>query len=412
MRVLRALLRLVDVGLRGDELRPVALLDLGPRLGDRVVADAGRVGTHVRDEADGAAVALEIDAFVQRLGDLHRPLGAEVEVARRVLLELGRRVRRRRVALLLLAHDLGDPVGAALEVGPHAARLLAVGDLEAFVVGRGELGQDRRVGLGSQTRGDVPVLFGDEGVDLALAVDEEAERHRLHAAGGEAEGELGPDQRRDVVAHDAVEHAASALGVVEVLVELARVLDAVVDALLRDLVELDALDLEARALDLLLDVERDRLALAIGVGRQHHGVDLLGRGLELFEDLLFALDDRVRLREIVREVDGLRALGQVLQVSLRGEDVVARAEVFLDGLRLGRRLNDNERLGHHDLLGPRAGAFGSTSLGSNNRLPEPATSRKWARKGWVLPNPWPAAGRAAAPTRSPGPPTAPACPPT
>jgi hypothetical protein len=270
----------------------------------------------------------------------------------------------------------------------------------------------RRAGLGPQADGDVPVLFGDEGVDLALAVDEEAEGHRLDAAGGEAEGELGPDQRRDVVADDAIEDAASALGVVEVVVELARVLDAVVDALLRDLVELHALDLEARALDLLLDVERDRLALAIGVGRQHHVVDLLGRRLELLEDLLFALDDRVGLREIVREVDGLRALGQVLEVPLRGEHVVARAEVLLDGLRLGRRLNDNERLGHHDLLSPQAGALGSTSLGSNNRLPERATSRGWPRRGWVVPIPLPAAKRPAAPTWGPGPLTTPACPPT
>ena len=42
---------------------------------DGVVADAQRVGTHVRDETDRAAVLAEIDAFVEPLRDLHRALG-------------------------------------------------------------------------------------------------------------------------------------------------------------------------------------------------------------------------------------------------------------------------------------------------------------------------------------------------
>ena len=96
---------------------------------------------------------------------------------------------------------------------------------------------------------------GLERFDFALAIDDQPQRDGLHAAGREAERELRPHEGRDVVADDAIEDAAGALRVVEVGVELARVGDAVIDALLRDLVELDAGDLALGALDLVRDVE-------------------------------------------------------------------------------------------------------------------------------------------------------------
>jgi hypothetical protein len=119
----------------------------------------------------------------------------------------------------------------------------------------------------------------------------------------EPERELAPHERRHVVADDAVEDAAGALRVVEVLVELARVGDAVLDPLLRDLVELDALADALRLLELLGDVPRDGLALAIGVGREQDFVGALGGGLQLLEDLLLAGDDLVRLLKAVLDVD-------------------------------------------------------------------------------------------------------------
>ena len=168
---------------------------------------------------------------------------------------------------------------------------------------------------------------------------------RLHAAGREAERELRPDERRDVVADDAIEDAASALRVVEVLVELARVRRRrAATPFFVISWNSTRCDLEAWPLELLRDVPRDGLAFAIGVGREQDVVGLLGRGLELGQDLLLALDDLVRLREVLLDVDA-HLLGQVLDVTLRGEDLVARAQVLLDRLRLRRRLDDDECLG-------------------------------------------------------------------
>ncbi len=85
-------------------------------------------------------------------------------------------------------------------------------------------------------------------------------------------------QARQRIAPDAVEHAAGALRLVEMLVEAAGMLEAFVDALLGDLVEEDALDLHllVRLLHLLHEVVGDGLALAVGVGGEQDLLDLLG----------------------------------------------------------------------------------------------------------------------------------------
>ena len=71
----------------------------------------------------------------------------------------------------------------------------------------------------------MPVLFGDEALDLALALADELERDRLHAAGGEAAADLVPQERADLVAHQPVEHAARLLRVDHLHVDLARMLE-------------------------------------------------------------------------------------------------------------------------------------------------------------------------------------------
>ena len=84
---------------------------------------------------------------------------------------------------------------------------------------------------------EIPVFLGLEDLDLVFAVDDHAGRDRLHAPGGKAPADLAPQQRRELVADDAVENAARLLGVDQVLVDLARGGDALRDNLLRDLVE-------------------------------------------------------------------------------------------------------------------------------------------------------------------------------
>ena len=67
-----------------------------------------------------------------------------------------------------------------------------------------------------------PVLARREGLDGPFALDHQAHRDRLHAAGGEAAAHLAADERAQRVAHEAVHDAARLLGVDEAHVDVTR----------------------------------------------------------------------------------------------------------------------------------------------------------------------------------------------
>ena len=109
----------------------------------------------------------------------------------------------------------GRRLGARADVEP--VELLAVGADEPrrrtarrrFVC---EVGDDR------------PVFARDEALDLGLAVADEPQRHRLHAAGRAGAGQLAPQHRRQREADEIVERAAGQIGVDQGRVDLARML--------------------------------------------------------------------------------------------------------------------------------------------------------------------------------------------
>ena len=94
-----------------------------------------------------------------------------------------------------------------------------------------------------EARVEQPVLLALEGFDLLLAVNDHARGDRLHAPRGQALLYLAPEQRGELIADDAVKYAPRLLGIDKVLVDAARVLDALGDDLFGDLVEGHALGL-------------------------------------------------------------------------------------------------------------------------------------------------------------------------
>ena len=156
---------------------------------------------------------------------------------------------------------------------------------------------------------------------------------------------------RDLVAVEAVEDAARLLGLDEVVVDLAGVLDRGEDRGLGDLVEDHPVDRQAlRRLELVEEVPGDRLALAVLIGGEVEGVGVLDQLLQLRDvALLVARHDVVGLEAVV-DVDrepaprlvldlgrGVRGVvGQVADVTDRGLDDVVRAQVAADGAGLGR----------------------------------------------------------------------------
>ena len=237
MRVLRAGLGLEGAGLFGVVVGPVAAHDELFRSVQRFLRQAQGVGTHIGDETDGA-LAGDVDAFIELLGHRHRAFRRHAEAARGLLLQRGGDERGRGRAGLFPALDgLDGKVVFADRVNDRVDLVLAV-ELHFFLLRAVEAGDDAaRLFDAVERHVEIPVFLGLEDLDLVFAVDDHAGRDRLHAPGGKAPADLAPQQRRELVADDAVENAARLLGVDQVLVDLARGGDALRDNLLRDLVE-------------------------------------------------------------------------------------------------------------------------------------------------------------------------------
>ena len=156
--------------------------------------DAQRVGTHVGDQTHGA-VACNVHAFVQCLGSAHRAGGREAKGTAGVLLQGGGDKGRRGLAAALAFFQLGDGVAFTIQRGHDGIGLLFVGDGQLFAVsGSGQAGRKAvfAVALGVQRGVDVPIFIGLEVFNFQLAVADQAHRHALHTAGGEAAADLAP----------------------------------------------------------------------------------------------------------------------------------------------------------------------------------------------------------------------------
>ena len=174
-------LRLVDATLGHRELGPVALADDLARLAHGDPRDRRRIGSHVGDQADLALGRR--DPFVQPLGDRHRPLRPEAEATARFLLQGRGRERRRGRTLLGARADLGHVRMESRDRGAMTLGGLRVADVEGGSVDPHHLGREALAGGRVEQRLDRPVLAGAEGADLALALDDEADRDGLHATG-------------------------------------------------------------------------------------------------------------------------------------------------------------------------------------------------------------------------------------
>ena len=342
VRVLRACASLVAPGLGGAVRLAVVVGYKAARGGERLLAETQRVGAHVGYEADGA-LAGDVHALVKLLGYAHRAARGHAQAAAGLLLQRAGDEGRRGAALLLAALHGVYRKRVVLYVGYDAVDLLLAFDVDLFlalaVVARGEL-----AAVVAQQRGvEQPVLLGHKGAYLLFAVDHHARGHALHAAGAEAAADLLPQQRTQLVTHDAVEDAPRLLGVHQVYIYFARRLDALRDHFLRYLVEGHAHGLVVGQAEQLLQMPGDGLSLAVRVGREVDDVRLFRALFELGDDVLLALDrDIVRL-EAVFYVHAHRALGQVTQVTHAGEDLEVLAQIFLYGSCFRRRLDDNER---------------------------------------------------------------------
>ena len=102
-----------------------------------------------------------------------------------------------------------------------------------------------------------PVFFRIESPNFPLTFHYQLHGHRLHPTGGQATGDLGPQQRRDHVTDHAIEEAPGLLGVDPIDVQLAWLGEGFLNGLLGDLVEHHALVAAVITTDSLAQVPGD-----------------------------------------------------------------------------------------------------------------------------------------------------------
>src|SRR5262249_53855696 len=141
------------------------------------------------DETDGAVAG--IDAFVELLREAHGSLGAEAELAGRLLLQRRSRERRCGIAAALLAIDLQHLEIAVRGIPPRALdRMRLAGVLERELLDLLSLVFDqleRELLRGVLARSlDGPVLARLEGGNFFFALADEPQRRALHATGGQS----------------------------------------------------------------------------------------------------------------------------------------------------------------------------------------------------------------------------------
>ena len=192
--VLRPGLRLILTGRGGYIAFAVAILNKVPGVTLGLVADAQRVGTHVGDQTHGA-LAGDVHALVQLLGDGHGTAGRHIQLAGCLLLHGGGGKRRRRRAVLVGTLYRFDGKGSTAQLihdGLHICLCLRLVFLAVLPVIMGMKGGFFPV---FQQGIQCPVLLRPEVGDLLIPVSHHAGGDTLDAAGGQSPADLLPHHR-------------------------------------------------------------------------------------------------------------------------------------------------------------------------------------------------------------------------
>ena len=322
----------------GQVFRAIFLLDHAAGAGDCLGCHVDAVGAHIGNGT----------ILVETLRDLHGARGRKAELARGFLLQGRGGEGRVGVALGGLGFHGGDVEGRGIERGLESTRFRFGADVEAAdlaAVGADEPRRERRAVLRLQEGGERPIFPRPEFLDFQLAVADEAQGHRLHAAGRFRAGQLAPQHRRQVEADEIIERPAGEIGIDQRGVDLAWRLHGFQNGALGDRIEHHALDMlvleHLLALQHFQHMPGNGLALAIRIGCENDLVGILHGGGDIGEALGRLGVDLPEHGEIRLGIDGAILGRQVAHVPERGVDLVIGPEIFVDRLGLGRRLDDD-----------------------------------------------------------------------
>ena len=307
---------------------------------DRLLGQLHAVGPHVADQAGG--LTADFHTFIELLGDPHSSLGTKAQLAAGVHLERAGHERRLRVALDPAALDAEDAEIAGFDGFLRRSRLVGIVDVELvelLAVQMGQPGGERRASGRREMRLDRPVFARLERLDLGFALADQPQGDGLHPAGAAAAGQLAPQHRGQGEADEVVQCTPGEVGLDQRLVQVAGMRHGVLHGGFGDLVERDALYINALQHLLLFqhrpDVPRYGLAFAIRVGGEPETVGTLHR-LRDGGDLAGAalIGGPIHGKAFLGPHAAILG-GKVAHMAEAGEHGKATTQILVDGLGFG-----------------------------------------------------------------------------
>ena len=196
---------------------------------------------------------------------------------------------------------------------------------------------------------DGPVLLAAERLDCFLAFHQQAQRRTLDPAGRQFRADLAPQQWRQLEADQMVHCPSRTVGIDEIHRHLTGLLNGLPHLPFGDFVEHDPIDLaileQAPLTENFLEVPGDSLSLPVRVRRQVERVTLFESTHDGRDVLLFLLSHGVLHQVPLLGIDSAILLEEVPHMAIGGQHLEVLAQVLLDGLGLGGRLDDDD-VGH------------------------------------------------------------------
>ena len=189
---------------------------------------------------------------------------------------------------------------------------------------------------------DCPIFLRHKCLDFLFTVADELHGHRLHASGRKPLLDLAPEKRAELVADNAVEHTPRLLGIHTVDIDRMRLPHSRLYGRFRYFIKNDAAILLGIHSQDIGQMPGDCLSFAVGIGGQIYLVGMFCVLFQRLDQIPFAADIDVLGGKIMLDVDAELAFGQIAQMSHGGAHHILLAKIFLDGLGLGRRLDDNQ----------------------------------------------------------------------
>ena len=332
MRLLRVLgLVLVHARAVGHISRAKAAANFVARRHHRLRCHVDAVGPHIGD----------VTRLIQALRRRHAGLGPHAELARRLLLQGRGHEGRIGVARRRLAFDCRNRKCSIIDSMDRQFGSLSRRNVEFVQLLAAEQHQPRRKILPprrGQNRADRPELARPERLDLHLAFDDQPQADRLHPPRRLGPRQLAPQDRRQGEAHQIVQCAPRQIGLDQRHIDLTRMRHRLGDGRPGDGVEghpADLLALFQRPRQRLLQMPGNRLALAVGVGRQDQfviGFQGLGDRLDMLATVRRHLPGH---RKAIVRVDRAILGRQIADMAIRRQNRIARSKIFVDCLGLG-----------------------------------------------------------------------------